>query len=264
MAGGEQYSINQAGSMVSASVMTDSMIVVILTGYMLTTARGTAMYQTTGGTYIDLTDGWQETGTSSNMYRVTLRESQSLVDRIIRNNQKIIANNLLCARFANKLTSAQRQQVRALQQRLMQRDGALRHDGICTNLTESYPSGYAYLQPSLESIMDGSQDVAGVGSLTVTIVVSALVVAALSTAAYFAYKRYADESDQDVKFSQELTKSLVSKLTPEEYQQLLEETKGIVTKARIKASLGSYYGIIKYAAVGLGAWALYRAFKTNY
>lgn len=254
MVNGEVYTYNSYGKLVYAGVHTGGTLYVKLTGYYLTGSDGKG-YQTTGGGYVWLEDGWQEVRQDSRM-QYSQSQAQLLVKSIIANNKHILCNNLLCARFAYKLTSAQKEQVRALQSRLQARDKALQANGLCSDIQFNYPSGYAYLQPYLESLQNG-EDVSGVGSITTTIVVTAIVVAAMSTAAYFAYKAYAAESEQDVKYSDELTKILTSKLTEEEYQQLLNETKGIVTKARIKASLGSYYTIVKYGLIAaLAVWGL--------
>lgn len=229
---------------------------VTLTGWACIRTGKNTMYQTTTGEYIDLNDGWAVVG-SATLYSQS--QAQSLVNKIIRNNQTIIANNLFCARYSEKLTKQQRQQVVVLQQRLEERNNALIEDGVCGNLEQSYPAGYAELQPYLQSLMDRQ----GVGSVTVTIIVAALVIASLSTAAYFAYRSFAAESEQDVKFSKELTKTLMSKLTPEEYEQLRQETKGIVTKARLRQSLSNYSKILTMAAAGIGAYFLYKTFMNH-
>lgn len=254
MDGGVAYSINSSGKFAAAYAGNGNAYKVLLTGYYLTTSRGNVMYQTTSGNYIDLTDGWQEVGTA-NIFQASRLQAQSFVDRIIKSNKTIIANNILCARFAYKLDEQQQEQLRELQNRLQARDHSLREDGICQDLTESHPQGYNYLESYLQQFMDG---VSGVGSLTATIIISAVVIASLSTAAYFAYKSMADEAEKDVKYSQELTKALTDKLTPEEYQQLLDETRGIVTKAKIKSSLGSYGSVLKWVAIAAAGVLAYR------
>ena len=97
----------------------------------------------------------------------------------------------------------------------------------------------------------------------VIIVVACVVIAGMGTAAYFAYKSLADESEKDVKFSKELTATLVSKLTPEEYEQLKAETKDIVTKARIKQSLGSYWNVLKWVAIAFAGYTAYKMIATK-
>lgn len=224
---------------------------VTLTGWKLSSQKGTVMYQTTTGEYIDVTEGWKQYSQSA---AYSQKQAQRLVDQIIKNNKTIIANNLLCARYAEKLTPEQRNQVRALQQRLEERNDALIDAGVCTDLSKSYPAGYTELQSYLTRLMQGE----GVGSVTVAIIVTAVVIASLSTAAYFAYKAYAAQSEQDVKYSKELTKILADKLTPEEYQQLLNETKGIVTKARIRQSLSSSATITTLALCAVGGYFIYK------
>lgn len=230
-----------------------------LTGYYITSAKGNQAYQTIDGNYIILSEGWEKVGTMAIM-QYSQSQAQALVNTIIKNNQIIICNNLLCARYANKLTSQQQQQVRDLQNRLQERNIALQSGGLTTNIQTSYPQGYNELAPYLDKLMN--KESIGVATWVI-VVIAATVVAALSTAAYFAYKSLAAQSEQDVKFSKQLTATLTSKLTDAEYQQLLGETKGIVTKARIKQLISTYSSWLAYAAIGVGIYFVYRAIKNR-
>ena len=233
---------------------------VALTGYSITSKRGTTAYQTTGGKYIALNEGWEQVGTQAIMQYGT-SQAQALVNKIIKNNKIIISNNLLCARYASKLTEEQQQLVRDLQRRLQARNEALQDDGLTTNVKTSYPAGYAELSAYLDALMDGE----AIGVATwVVVVIAATIIAATATAAYFAYKAYADESEQDVKYSKELTKILTSKLTEDEYNQLLQETKGIVTKARIKQALSSSSKWLLIAGAVIAGAFIGRAIKNRF
>ena len=247
--GGYTYSLREDGRF--AGTATDRLESVILTGWYIRRDNGSDMYMTLSGEYIDLTEGWKADTVA---YSVTPATAQKLVNTIISCNKQIIANNVLCARFASKLSASERKQLYDLQKRLEERNSALMSDGIVTDITTSYPQGYIYLQSYLDQFMASG----GIGSVTVTIVVAAIVIASLSTAAYFAYKYYAQEAESDVKYSKELTAALTSKLTDAEYQQLLEETKGIVTKAKIRASLSSYSSMLGIALLAAGGLLIYR------
>lgn len=262
MENGEVYRINSSGQFAYTGAeldgqQTSRIVTVILTGYSAVTPKGNTACQTTSGGYIFLKDGWQDKGTSY-VSRYSQSQAQALVNKIIRNNQIIIQNNILCARFADKLDAQQKQILYDLQLRLQARNSALMNQGVCSNVRTSYPKGYADMEAYLDNFMKNG----GVGiSTLVVIVVSAIVIASLSTAAYFAYKSFANESDKDVKYSKELTKVLTSKLTDEEYQQLLAETKGIVTKARIKQSLSSTSSLLMAGLAALGGYFIYQYFK---
>ena len=214
-------------------------------------------------TYIQLTqdnDTWEYLGASSKS--VTVSQAQDIINGIIRNNQYILNNNLLCARFANKLTKQQRQTLYNLQYRLEQRNEALKNDELLSAQSEGYPEGYSEFGAELESFMRNP----GIGlvtlSATAIICISAVVVGALSTAAYFAYKAYYEESAQDVKYSRQLTETLQAKLTEEEYRQLLQETAGLLTKQRISQQIASIGGNLKnLLLVGLGLLIALRAPK---
>ena len=177
-------------------------------------------------------------GISQNNKTYTQAQAQDLVNGIIRNNQYILNNNLLCARFANKLSLDQRKMLYALQDRLEKRDAALREGEVFSEMSEGTPDGYSEFSSELTAFMNNP----GIGvvlSATGVIVISAIVIASLSTAAYFAYQAFYNESKQDVKYSKELTQTLLQKLTEEEYQQLLQETAGLLTKQRIMQQLGT-------------------------
>lgn len=238
-----------------------------LTGYYVEYSASDVRMQTTSGLWIVLS-GNQAWGDIK--YNVTSipnysqNQAQVYVDKIIRNNQIIISNNILCARFASKLNATQKGELYDLQKRLQVRNASLIEDGFCEGLTKNYPKGYVYLQNYLDEFMKyGGAGVGIVVSTTVAIIATAVVIGSLATAAYFAYKYMAEESEQDVKFSKELTKSLVEKLTPEEYEQLRQETAGLITKSKIKASLGTYANILKWAVAGAAGYFLFKTLKNK-
>lgn len=244
--GGITYTLRSDGKFAGVGVDYEPMTVV-LNGWYITRDNGNNMYQTINGEYIDLKEGWKRT---QQAVTYSAKSAQQLVNDIIESDKAIIANNLLCARFSNKLSTAERKRLYELQTRLQERENALNEDGLVTVTETSYPKGYADLAPYLQKFMLNG----GVGVATIVIViVAATVVASLSTAAYFAYKYFADEAKQDVKYSKELTEILRSKLTDQEYQQLLSETGGIVTKARIKKSISNYSSILTAALIAAGA-----------
>lgn len=230
---------------------------VALTGYWVTSAKGTVGWQTTTGRYIVLSEGWEKIGVLA-INKYSQSQTQALVNKIIKNNIQIVQNNLVCARYANKFTAEQQELIRDLQRRADSRRNALIAEGLCSNVQTSYPKGYADLSGYMDKLM--SYEGVGIATWAVVVIV-ATVIAATATAAYFAYKAYADESEKDVKFSKELTAILAEKLTPEEYQQLLDETQGIVTKARIKQSISSYGNVLWIGAILVGGALLYRWLK---
>lgn len=235
----------------------------ICTGYYYDTDETTIYVQTESSIYliVDLNNpDWMFTEGVAKPSTYTQTQAQYLVNKIIRNNMQIVQNNLVCARFANKFTASQQAQIRELQNRLTARNNALIEQGLCTDITTSYPQGYAELSGYLDALMKG--EAVGIATWAI-VVIAAAVIAATATAAYFAYKRLADESERDIKYSKELTAILAQKLTPEEYQMLLDETKGIVTKAKIRQALISYGDVIKWAALAFAGYAGYKFIKSR-
>lgn len=253
--------VTDRGTQYGASAGSDA----YTTGYYYDTDGMSIYVQTTSGVYlyVDLNaPKWSFTENVVNVKTYSQSQAQALINTIIENNKIILNNNLLCARFASKLTSAQREEVRKLQERLQERNSALQAEGLTMNVQTNYPKGYSEFSPYMDKLMAGE----GVGVVVATwvlIVIAATCVAAASTAAYFAYKYYAEQSKQDVKFSKELTKTLTTKLTEEEYNQLLKETNGFVTKSRIFASLGSYGKVFLAAGLAIGGVVLYRYIKNK-
>ena len=75
---------------------------VALTGYSVTSQKGTVAYQTTSGYYIVLSEGWTQVGVAP-IAKYSESQAQALVNKIIRNNKTIICNNLLCQRSARQM-----------------------------------------------------------------------------------------------------------------------------------------------------------------
>ena len=231
---------------------------IVLTGWYLSRSTG-QFCQTTGGEYYQFNSAEVEKNYlgETSIY-ATPSQAQAYVNGIIEANKTILENNLLCARFADKFTKSQRADLWNLQTALEIRNQALLRDGLCKNQVQSYPQGYNRLNAYLVAFMDEPK-MSGIGSVTLTIVAAAVVIASLGTAAFFAYRYYYEEALKDVKFSNELTAVLKSKLTDEEYAQLEKETAGMITKATITAKAGTTFGWLKYIAFGgLVAFGVYQ------
>lgn len=263
--GGDIYILRGDGRFAYASAGDEGSVMVQLTGFYRQGADGSAMYQTTSGGWIRMADGWSNTGYSP-IRQYSQKDAQYYVNKVIKANATIYENNLLCARFATKLTEDQQYTLYSLQERLQSRNQQLLDDGLCSNQQVSSPPGYSLLSNNLATFMQaystGSQ-IGGIGSITATIVVACVVIASLATAAYFAYKYMASEAEKDVKYSDELTKILLEKLTPEEYELLKRETQGIVTKSKLTAKFGSAITFIKLGAIVFAGFAIYKTIK-NY
>lgn len=249
------YRLNDSGRFNGVQVAVDdktAKTTVVLTGFTTVARDGSTMYQTDENTWIDLTDGWQR---DEQVEIYNQAQAQSYVTRMIDNNKQILMNNLLCARFSYRLTDEQKSELYSLQERLQTRNDRLLRDGLVTNIQSSQAYGYNALNSYLTSFM-----ASGIGLVisTTAIVISCVVIGAVATAAYFAYKYYYEQSAKDVKFSDKLTRTLVSKLTEEEYNQLLQETQGIVTKASIRSRLGASFDFFKYGLIGMGIFAVYQ------
>lgn len=191
-------------------------------------------------TWFQDTDGFWVTGGYTYEKSQKSGNAQNLVNQIIKNNKKIYENNLLCAAASKYMTVDDLRLLQNLQNRLLIRNQALENQNLISNVEISYPDGYINLYSKLEALMN--QKIGIAISTTAMIVISAIVLVSVSAAAYFAYMAFAAESADDVKFSDELTAKLVSKLSADELKQLYEETEGIVTKSRLKEKFGTIAG----------------------
>lgn len=228
---------------------------VVLNGWQVTSAKGNVMSQTIDGKWISIPEGWRESGMG---VAYTSSEAQNVINKTIANNQRIFANNLFCARFAHHLSSSEKKMLYELQSRLEERDNQLSDPNLVQQARTSSPAGYSKLADWLTGFMATG----GIGAVisTTVIVVSAIVMAGAATAAYLLYRKIYKESVQDVEYSKKLTKTLTSKLTAQEYQQLLNETGGIVTKAKIKSQFKtssrwlSAIGVLAAAGLAYYVW----------
>lgn len=264
--GGEVYVLRGDGSFAYAGANTASNIIVQLTGYYKQGASS-VMYQTTQDGWIKLSDGWQNTGYAP-IRQYTAKDAEYYVNQVIRNNAHILENNLFCARFASKLNDDEQFELYRLQSALQSRNERIVNDGLCTDIKVSSPPGYSkldgYLNQFMQAYANGAEiNCVGVISTTAIIVVSCIVVASLATAAYFAYRAFAAESEKDVKYSDELTKILLNKLTPEEYEQLKRETNGIVTKTRLSSRFTGAFDLLKWLLIGAAGYVVYRNIKNK-
>lgn len=225
-----------------------------LTGWYIT-KNGNNWYQGVNGYWYKWVDGSQLMPDSAPQY--SSNSVYSLINKLISNNKHILENNLLCAKYADKLSVEEQQRLYDLQTRLENRNNQLQNPELISSTTKSYPKGWSMWDAQLDAFMANGR----VGSVTITIVVAVVVIASLISAAYWAYKYYYEESVNDVKYSDELTKILTEKLTAEEYEQLKAETAGMLTKASLLSRLSGISSVGKYALLGLGAMFIYRMLK---
>ena len=231
-----------------------------LSGAYTVSQKGNTMWQTykPSNRWIDLNDGWVQYERSG-VPTISEAKAQEIINGIIKNNIHITENNLFCARYADKLTAEQRTQIAQLQKRVKERSDALKNDGLVTDIQESYPKGYADLEPYLANLMKSE----GIGLVWwAGCIIFAAVLAGAAKAAYFVYRDFFADSEKDVQFSDNLTKTLMDKLTPEEYEQLKSETQGIVTKARLRQKLADIPTALKWGAAIVGGLVLYKFLTT--
>lgn len=182
----------------------------------------------------------------------TQKQAQSLINALLKNNQYIFENNLLLARFANRLNLSEKNTLYGLQKRLEERDNMLREADVFSSLGEARIMGYSNYQSYLDEFMSSHNT--GVGLVLTTmqaILVAVVVIGSLSTAAYFAFKAAYEESKQDVELSRKMLKIFEKyQMTEEDIATIQQETQGIVTKRVLMEKINNWLGNTKMLIIG--------------
>lgn len=215
------------------------------------------------GYYISI-DSWDIISTPTSKSQA---QAQNIVNKLLKNNQIIFENNLLAARFANRMNISEKNTLYGLQKRLEQRDSQLREADVFSSLQEAKIMGYANYQNYLNNFM--SLYNSGVGlviSTTTAIIIGAVVVASLSTAAYFAFKALYEESVKDVELSKKMLQTLAKyNISDEDLRIIEQETQRIVNRAvfmeKINTTFGNIKNILLYGALGYVGYQLYKKYK---
>lgn len=213
-------------------------------------------FQTTFGDWFVVGDkeAWKAYSRNASIPHYSRDQVQAMVDAMLKNDKRIVENNLFCARYADKLTAEQKKAVVQLQRRVQERQEALKSEGYVTDIQTAKPEGYAEFEPYLNQLMNS-----GIGIATwAVLLIYCFVIGSLAGAAYFVYRDFFAQAKEDVKWSDELTATLKAKLTEEEYAQLEKETQGIVTKATIRSRFAGIGKGLLYGGILLGGALLYR------
>lgn len=222
-----------------------------LTGLQRTTSKGNKMIQAleNSNVYVDVT----LMGTNYTVVGdAEAGDAQSTVEQLIENNKKIFTNNLICARFADKFDDEQKLRLVKIQANLIDSNTALQDNGLVTGQTASYPKGVEKYVTYLNDFMTVSVSGIGIVINLTTIIVTALVLTAMSVTAYFIFKAYLNQSIDDLHYSEELMKVLDEKLTDEERKMLYDETAGYVNMQKLKTATKTTFSSIKTALLVVG------------
>ena len=191
-------------------------------------------------------------------------QAQDVVNGLLQNNKYIYENNLLLSRFADKMSAEEKETLYYLQKRLEVRETQLREAEVFSELQEARIMGYANYQGYLNAFMSNySQGIGLVISTTTAIIIGAVVLASLSSAAYFAFKAAYEESKQDVELSRKMLKVFEKyNMTDEDIALIEKETQGIVTRKVLLEKINNFIGNTKkLLLIGLAAYAGYNIYN---
>lgn len=214
------------------------------------------------GYYISI-DDWDIVATPTPK---TQAQAQSMINKLLKNNQYIFENNLLLARYADRLNLSEKNTLYGLQKRLEERDNMLREADVFSEMQEARIIGYSNYQNYLNQFMSSHNTGVGlVVSTTTAIIIGVVVIASLSAAAYFAFKAAYEESQQDVELSRRMLQIFEKyQMTEEDIATIQQETQGIVTKRVLMEKINNWFGNAKMLIVGgLAVFVGYKIYQ-NY
>ncbi|MDR1544469.1 MAG: hypothetical protein LBS50_08710 [Prevotellaceae bacterium] len=223
--------------------------IVNCTGAYIPLNDGSTIYQTEGGFWANIrqnNNDWKFV--SRTVSAISITTAQDYINATLANNASIFENNLFCARFASKLNNSEKQVLFGLQTRLMQRNEMIKNSAEIESKVESYPNGYIKWESQLNAFMQDPY----INSVTTLIIISCVILFVTITSIVL-YKKIYSESKNDVKFSKNLTRTLESRLTKEEREQLYNETAGLITAARIKEKTKSIAGGLSFGLIAIAA-----------
>ncbi|MFT3753685.1 MAG: hypothetical protein QM800_12705 [Paludibacter sp.] len=176
----------------------------------------------------------------------------SMIDQLINNNKAIYENNLLCAAVlkikGGNVDQEQKKVLYALQTRLNARNEKIAGSTFLESKRTATPTTFNKYTTDLQEFMNNPG--IGIAPVVAAIVVYVVVPVLLSAIIYLIFRETHKESTNNVVYSKKLTNVLLSKLTPEEYEQLLAENQENADRIKKAASGGSLIATAKYLAIG--------------
>jgi hypothetical protein len=266
---GSEYPTLVEGGYASVTQSIPAETKIVFTGRFFETQKGNICYQilyyTATGSYYgyvwgeDLNGFTKIPGTSEGI------KSVNLINEIISNNQYILENNLICARmfdfgkqYGIVFPNTCRVKLYNLQQRLIARNEKLKD----SNYISKYEEGVSPDLSSYNQILVNWMNNPGIG-IVITggaiIVISVIIIAAVSAAAYAIFKPSHTESVKDFKYSDELMAEMAKYLPPDLFEKFVNEHQKILEKvnnAINNASGKSIFTTLKYLAVGFAGFYL--------
>ena len=167
--------------------------------------------------------------------------STKMMIELIANNKTILENNLICAALIDKLDVANidipnewRSGLVSLQTNLQARDKHISDSIFIDKKEVAAPQGLDKYGQTLSNFMADP----GIGAI------------------YLLFRGDHSQSKTDIIYSKDLTATLLKKLTPEEYQQLITENQDNAQKIADAASGNSLLNTAKYLGIGFLGFTL--------
>lgn len=210
---------------------------------------------------------------------VEYNTAQARLNLIIENDMNSLTYLLISAEYCRRLeakgydVSSQKTKIRELYNSIIERNQAIKSSGTAENIQEGQ-STLTDFAPALLAIVNNTAFVGLVISTSalVTIIISAVLVSAGATIFYFSNEARLKESTYTFQESKELSEVLAS-ADPEVAQSIRNDLNRQVQEAEsqgysngyFKGAFGiSWFSVIKWGAIGVGALYLVKWLKNNF
>lgn len=210
---------------------------------------------------------------------VEYNTAQARLNLIIENDMNSLTYLLISAEYCRRLeakgydVSSQKTKIRELYNSIIERNQAIKSSGTAENIQEGQ-STLTDFAPALLAIVNNTAFVGLVISTAalVTIIISAVLVSAGATIFYFSNEARLKESTYTFQESKELSEVLAS-ADPEVAQSIRNDLNRQVQEAEsqgysngyFKGAFGiSWFSVIKWGAIGVGALYLVKWLKNNF
>ena len=210
---------------------------------------------------------------------VEYNTAQARLNLIIENDMNSLTYLLISAEYCRRLeakgydVSSQKTKIRELYNSIIERNQAIKSSGTAENIQEGQ-STLTDFAPALLAIVNNTAFVGLVISTAAlaTIIISAVLVSAGATIFYFSNEARLKESTYTFQESKELSEVLAS-ADPEVAQSIRNDLNRQVQEAEsqgysngyFKGAFGiSWFSVIKWGAIGVGALYLVKWLKNNF
>jgi len=198
----------------------------------------------------------------------TKNKAQSLMNKLLSNNKHILENNLLCARIISicennniEISTQIRSDLFKLQGRLQVRNKEIADCSFIDIKKTETTNDFSIYNKDLENFTSSPK--IGIAPVVVGIIVYVVVPLLVSAILYLLFFRSKNESDLDIKYSDDLLSNLKKFLQEDVFNQLMEKKEKNAKRISEVSSGNTWIKTIKLIAVGYIGYTVVDKIMTN-